>query len=88
MTTDNVTSIDVRRSAAPAEAPDVFPAGTFGRLSSVTLALEGAVDLFNDLYEGGAKGDGVMGILGLAVAELTRIGTEFSELAAQRWPND
>jgi hypothetical protein len=56
-----------------ADPPDIYPAGTQVRLSTVTMALLGAVELFNEITEEGTKDCGIARILDLAAAKLTRI---------------
>lgn len=68
-----------RADGSVMEDPDIYPAGTQMRLCSVAMALEGLVILFNEINDGGARECGVAGTLDLALAELTRINSEFEE---------
>jgi hypothetical protein len=58
------------------DATDIYPVGTQNRLCSVAMALQGVVQLFNEINDGGEEACGVAGVLDLAVAELTRINSE------------
>jgi hypothetical protein len=91
MNTDNFTPISIsnpqtavtdKRNVVEVSIPfdEAYPNGTSFRLASIAMALGGARELANNIIAGDDKGSGVMGILDLAVAELTRISEEHDAL--------
>jgi hypothetical protein len=72
-TVSNNTSALTEGDLARARAAQAFPADTLFRIASVAMALTGARELANEHSDGGDEDSGVLGILDLALAELTRL---------------
>jgi hypothetical protein len=71
------------QTATPADPPDIYPAGTQFRLASVEMALGAVQEMADALACAGNKGAAVIGIIGLAIAELRRIDEQCDALKGE-----
>jgi hypothetical protein len=59
-------------------AGEMFPFGTAYKLSNVSLALQAAVDLYNEISDGSRQHEGLMGILELVKAQVHQMHENFT----------